>query len=1229
MKKILLLAFVSFSLFANAQQKEKKYQSLMWEITGNGLSKPSYLYGTMHVPDKLAFHLGDAFFTAIQNVDMVALEINPETWVDDMLAYDPYTFLGDNMFYYNFGRGSKDDKEKERNDAIAAALRSDPSLINYYLYRSQGYTGNFEERTYLDLYIFQTGKKLGKQVAGLERMDELMLMLEEAERARNEEYKYKQNDYNYDYDEDYMSFGEILEDAYRRGDLDMLDSLNIADGTPGYLEYMLYRRNQMMADRMDTIMRHKNLSLFAGMGASHLPGEKGVIEMLRAKGYTLKPIARPAERETKKKAKIDEKFIKRNFTTQKSFDNYFSVDLPGKMYELTGFGPSRSYFHPDMANGAYYTVTRIKTFNRDLDQAVEDVMHDIDSMLYENIPGNIKKQKTFDEKGIKGFDITTQISKGDIHRYKIIVTHDEIFVFKLGGMGDFAKDKEADKFFKSVKVNTPSKTNWLDFSSPDGTFSVQLPHMPLFYGDTSLLGVYFNPEPFTAVDFNNGNIYSVNKSSIYSSGNVNIADSVLLENAIFEFSEKKYWDELSRSVSKEGDSYIVDATYKVDETFKSQVRYQLRKGLLYILSVKYKTDNPDGDRFIRSLRFIAPPAVAYETYTDTLMHFTVTTTSQKTSLDKLIRKLSRFKAKDKPYKTLYENRTFMESPKADEAVSVSYVRYGKYTRFKDSATYWNDGISNLNPDSTRIVLVNKMYKKDGFDVLDLEYTDTGCSHVTKLRKMLRNGITYSVECVYNRNEGLGEFCSKFYETFQPKDTVIGVDIFGENTKLIVNDLLSTDSATRAEAREMLNSANLKESDFKVWTAVIDTMKQEGNENYFNYKSRFIEKLWEIKTPQNITYLKNVYANAGDTTTFQLSALKTLVNIETAESYKAFKELLLNETPLGDQYEINSLFYNLNDSMELASTLYPELLTKLFTLDEYRERVVKVLAILVDSNKVKPDVYKDFMPNLISEARNELKRQTAEEVEKDGEDNSYNNYYYGDYSYDYGYAYGNYLSNLSILLMPSYSDKNVKAIYDKLLQSKDLNTRMNTAIRLTKANYPVVDSIWTSIAAKRANRIDLYDELEKAKLLDKFPKEYLRQDSMTIAMVWNSINSGYSSADTIVLVEKRYVEFDGDKGYAYLYKYRNKNSETWRLAMAGLQPADTNAVNTSYRFWKTNDRQKVNDKVSLEKQFTVMIKEEMLSHAMGYSYFGDYDWSDYGGYGDEPAYGEEEYYEGDY
>src|SRR5204862_7335790 len=94
---VLLLCFVTAfcSLFVKAQQKKrspantqksqavKKYPSLLWEITGNGLTKASYLFGTMHVSDKLVFHLGDSFYNAIKSAEVVALETNPETWQDD------------------------------------------------------------------------------------------------------------------------------------------------------------------------------------------------------------------------------------------------------------------------------------------------------------------------------------------------------------------------------------------------------------------------------------------------------------------------------------------------------------------------------------------------------------------------------------------------------------------------------------------------------------------------------------------------------------------------------------------------------------------------------------------------------------------------------------------------------------------------------------------------------------------------------------------------------------------------------------------------------------------------------------------------------------------------------------------------------------------------------------------------------------------------------------------
>src|SRR6187549_3562654 len=62
--------------------------TLLWEITGNGLKKPSYIFGTMHLSSKLVFNLPDSFYYAIKNVETVALELNPDVWQGQMVKLD-------------------------------------------------------------------------------------------------------------------------------------------------------------------------------------------------------------------------------------------------------------------------------------------------------------------------------------------------------------------------------------------------------------------------------------------------------------------------------------------------------------------------------------------------------------------------------------------------------------------------------------------------------------------------------------------------------------------------------------------------------------------------------------------------------------------------------------------------------------------------------------------------------------------------------------------------------------------------------------------------------------------------------------------------------------------------------------------------------------------------------------------------------------------------------------
>jgi hypothetical protein len=83
---LVLVFFVSHAQINKS--KARKYPSLLWEITGNGLHKPSYLFGTMHVSSKMVFNLSDSFYLAIRNADVVALETNPESWQEDMFRFN-------------------------------------------------------------------------------------------------------------------------------------------------------------------------------------------------------------------------------------------------------------------------------------------------------------------------------------------------------------------------------------------------------------------------------------------------------------------------------------------------------------------------------------------------------------------------------------------------------------------------------------------------------------------------------------------------------------------------------------------------------------------------------------------------------------------------------------------------------------------------------------------------------------------------------------------------------------------------------------------------------------------------------------------------------------------------------------------------------------------------------------------------------------------------------------
>ncbi|MEM7382088.1 MAG: TraB/GumN family protein, partial [Bacteroidota bacterium] len=466
MRIFIVFFFFSTCFLLSGQEKN----SLLWEISGNGLEKSSYLYGTMHVSKKIAFRLDDVFYEALDKSDMVALESDPATWLESDLnnGYMGYANNGGVSagFYSRAFTVRAPSKEQ-----LASYLAFEDGMLNNILYRTNEYSQNFEEETYLDMFIYQAGAKFDKPIIALEDLEEATALVGRASmnavKPKPDEWLQKRMKR-----QDLML---LMQDAYRERNINLLDSIDRAMYTDHYLENMLYIRNRNMAHSLDSVMRIGKV--FAGIGAAHLPGEQGVISLLRDKGYNVKPlVSRSTSRGLQLKTKFEEKRKSNAYLPQGPDDNFFTIGLPEKLYPVSEFGAT-TYIAPDLANGSYLIVNRIPTYAYLKKDGIR-TLDEIDALLFENIPGKILEKKKIKKGPFEGLDIRNKLKNGDHQRYHIFITPLEILIFKMGGEGDFVK-VNSDTIFNSLKFKDEMSKE-LALQSGFKDFSVTLPSLHSF-----------------------------------------------------------------------------------------------------------------------------------------------------------------------------------------------------------------------------------------------------------------------------------------------------------------------------------------------------------------------------------------------------------------------------------------------------------------------------------------------------------------------------------------------------------------------------------------------------------------------------------------------------------------------------------------------------------------------------------------------------------------------------
>jgi len=291
----LMLAISSLFLFvackAQPQPKlssGKDDNSLLWEISGKGLKQPSYLFGTFHMMCKEDIQFSNNLLSAIQASKEVYFEMDLD---------DASNTLGA-MFFMNMkdGKTLRDFFTADEflkldtyfRDSLRTSLKTfqkmKPSFLEAFLYPKMMPCKNMSG---VEQELLKIAAKDKKEIKGFETIAFQASVFDSIPYDVQAKSLLKTID---SIDAYKVQFDKMVK-VYKTQQIDQLEAM-FTDETFGIkdgLDVLLDKRNLNWVEQLKTILPNNNI--FMAVGAGHLVGKKGLIELLRKEGYQVRPIS--------------------------------------------------------------------------------------------------------------------------------------------------------------------------------------------------------------------------------------------------------------------------------------------------------------------------------------------------------------------------------------------------------------------------------------------------------------------------------------------------------------------------------------------------------------------------------------------------------------------------------------------------------------------------------------------------------------------------------------------------------------------------------------------------------------------------------------------------------------------------------------------------------------------------------------------------------------------------
>lgn len=265
-------------------KSSKHKNSLLYKITGNGLKKPSYLLGTMHMISGEDFYLQEKVLKAMKKCSIYYMEVDLGSAQQLQLMAQKMPAMTD--ISEGLSISEKEDLDNLLQNQFGLSLNEARQLPPIMLINRMATDAiDSDDVRMVEMELLKIAQEKDLKTAGLETALEQLKIAQkvftgkEILRQLKSAGAYK------------AAFGKMVK-AYRSENLQELAML-VADErfmSKKAFNILVIKRNQRWAKAIPLLIESQ--SAFIAVGAGHLPGEQGLLQLLIEKGYTVNPVYR-------------------------------------------------------------------------------------------------------------------------------------------------------------------------------------------------------------------------------------------------------------------------------------------------------------------------------------------------------------------------------------------------------------------------------------------------------------------------------------------------------------------------------------------------------------------------------------------------------------------------------------------------------------------------------------------------------------------------------------------------------------------------------------------------------------------------------------------------------------------------------------------------------------------------------------------------------------------------